>query len=257
MRAESRFRLKPFGWALGLVLLLGVGMAAAQNTLLVGEEASGKITRSASQVRFALGLNGSETLDIQVRVSEGDLIPWFRVLDDRASEIGRVTNPAASTTLSGLVFIPEPGLYTLEVGGQDDTTGTFSLVVYLGPSVPGAIVLHAGDSVAGAVSAATPEQVYDINSVTTHPLFVLVRSTTTGDIGPDVTLRNEIIDQPLGMGSGLLAGTVFILQPGDSLYSLRVRQHADAEAEQTYDICVVLAEQAADCLASPGAVAAG
>ena len=238
---------------LSLLLLTAAGMTAAQLTeqLQIGEERGGEITKTQPTARFAIAVTGTETLDIRVSAADSGLTPWFRVRDQMSGLVARVPNPGASANVSAVVPLPEAGVYFIEVGGEDKTTGAFTILVGLGPSVPGATVLRPGDTAEGLVSEAAPEQVYDINSSVEGELLVLVRGASS-DAGPEVELRNEIVDQTIGTGGALLSGVGFVLHRGDSLYSLRVRYSGSAPNE-AYTVCVARVQAVAGCFAETGA----
>jgi len=235
------------------LLLTATSVVAAQLTeqLQIGEAGSGDVTKTQPYARYAVALNGTETLDIHVSAVDSGLTPWFRVLDVTSSVIARVHNLDATADLSAVVPLPEAGLYYIEVGGEDNSTGAFTILVGLGPSVPGATELRAGETAEGSVSEAVPEQVYDVNSSVEGELLVLVRAALA-NAGPEVELRSEIVEQTAGAGSALLTGVAFLLQRGDSSYSLRVRYSGSAPAEP-YTVCVALVRNANACFAGTGA----
>ena len=237
---------------LGLWLLLAATLASAQLTenIAIGETVRGEISRDQPYARYAVAINGTETLDIRIRAAASGLAPWFRVLDSSSTAIARIHNDDRVATLSAVVPLPEAGLYIIEIGGEANTTGAFSIRVGLGPSVPGATVLRAGETAEGAVSAEVSEQVYDVNSSVEGELLVMVRGLSR-DAGPEVEMRNEIVDQTVGTGGTLLSGVAFLIQPGDSSYSLRVR-FAGSAASEPYRVCVARVQAADHCLRMMG-----
>lgn len=230
---------------LSLILWSSAVVAQDATPVAIGQNAPGEVTAETSTVRFSFTASGGETAVIQVLGFESGFAPRFRVLNPSDVEILAVANPNGLATVTGNANFADAGNYTIEVEGENGTTGQFLLSLTAGTPLPAPIQLTLGQAVEGSIQSETPVLVYEFSASPTDSLLLSVISKVP-DGGPAITVRNQTADKTLATSDGELTAIAYQIRSGNGVYRVEVRQ-GDGTTSVPFTICVEASSAAGGC----------
>lgn len=237
---------------LGLCLALARFPAEAQGDVQPVNPSGntiGEVTATGLPARFVVASMGSESVQVQIFGVSSGFLPRFRVTDATGTALLDVANPGGQNTVSGTAFFTNPGAYTIEVAGEQGTTGQFVLSLMPGAPPPPPIDLVVGQPVTGVVGPQTPVLIYQF--VTTAdgvtPLIVLSDLTTAG---PALSLSDQTLGRVIATSDGALVGVTYYLSATNTLYRLEV-QAGGAGSDIPFTLCFGCGSDAATAVTPP------
>ncbi len=223
-----------------LVWLFGLcTVALAQSTPMpvqIGQNAVGAITAEVATAEFTFSATGSESATLQALALTPGFAPRFRVVNPAGIEALVVANPESLAILTGSATFEAAGSYTIEVSGENGSTGQFVLSVQPGAPQPPANNLQFNQLVSAAVSSQMPLQVYQFETSAADQL-TLQFLTQSPNRGVLVSLFDEDTHRMVATNDAELNGVDYHFAAGDRHYRLEVRASGTA-GDTPFSICL-------------------
>ena len=239
-------QMKRLGLLVLLVLLLPAVLGYAQDDGLdVGENAFGEVTAAGQVVSFALNNNSPQSVTIQVLALTEGFLPTVTIVDPAGVVQTTNVNPNNLTILETDAVLTVTGLYTIEVGSSNNSTGQFVISVQGGEAITPPLPLNIGVEEEGTLDTAAPTVQYTFDGVPSEILLLTIRSLSPTS-GPFVILQHSETGEILAQVSTLLIGAQFRIPAGSQNYVLSLSQGAQTLADQ-YTVCLETESETARC----------
>lgn len=220
----------------------GVYAQGSAGDLVTGQPSFGNIGTAGGKITYSYSLSDARAVTFQVIGEVAQ--PTITILQNGQSVAAQPN--AEATNIVSLTALLNPGIYAVEVGTVNNTTGNVIVVVQSETAVTTG-QLPIATVVAGQVSADAPLATYNFNAFP-EAAFLYVESSVQAN-GANILLRNLSANTDSTINGADAIGARFRIPAGATAYEVQLSYSGIGDV-QPFTLCLTLVS-ASSCEAAP------